>query len=787
VRLRRGFLVSGLLASALALGGAASASAKNEHAVRLWSHAIRGKHLPGVGCFRSSYPTVQWKKVRCAPRPPAGFHEDPPRGSGAQGLFGALPRVSSAGSDGQVGGGHGGIFSAEVPTGTIASAVGSIPSVSAGSTEEDEGTAENFSLQLNSQFFPGATECGAVVGCEGWEQFVYSSTSSIASLSNVAFMEFWLINFLPGGGSCASLDTAGRTWETFENDCDLKSELVTLSGGPLKVSGLTGTTFEGKANSGGLDSVVMTTAGGNAVATGAPNILHLDKAWKIAEFGVIGNFNGSEAVFSPNTTITVNTAVRSSNSSDVAPNCVNTSFTAESNNLTAEESPALSAQPFPTVSSRQTNGTATLPATCATFGIGPPSATLSTPPNGAVYGYGQAVDANYSCEAAAGATLKSCTGTVPNGAPINTTTLGSNTFEVTAEDTDGQKETVTHTYTVNKAETTLTYKGALTSDYHDAFTASATLVNANAGDAPIEGKTVKFTLGVGDSCSATTDVHGNAECSITPHQTGTQTLVAEFAGDTTYLASSAKESFAITPEETTMTYTGPSVILAGASGATLTAKMVEDGSSDNDGDGGSPGPAPSETVTLALGTQSCTGTTDSSGNVHCTIPSVTVPLGPELVGAMFSGDASYGPSVASKPAIVFAFPSRGAFTLGDKTVAAATETTTVTWWGDTWSSLNSLSGGSAPPAGKGFAGTVSLPTTTPPTTCGASWTTSGGNSPPPVGSIPSYMGTLVTSKVTKSGSVISGNTVEIVIVKTNPGYAPNPSAHGSGVVVAKYC
>jgi hypothetical protein len=658
--------------------------------------------------------------------------------------------------------------------------------VTPGATEEDGGTAESFSLQLNSQFFPGATECGAVVGCEGWEQFVYSSTFSVSSLENVAFMEFWLINFLPGGGSCASLDTAGRTWETFENNCDLKSELVKLPGGPLTVAGLTGTTLEGKANSGGLDSVVMTTAGGTAVATGAPNILHLDNAWKIAEFGVLGNFNGSEAVFSPNTTITVNTGVRSNPSSDVAPNCVNTSFTAESNNLTAEGTPALSPQPFPTVSSQQTNGTATA-ASCATFGIGPPTVTLTTPPNGAVYGFGQTVDASYSCEAAAGATLKSCTGTVSNGSPINTTTLGSNTFEVTAEDTDGQKETVTHAYTVNRAETTLTYKGALTSDYHDAFTASATLVNADAGGAPIAGQEVKFTLGVGDSCSATTDIHGNAECSITPHQTGTQTLVAEFEGATNYLASSAKESFKITPEETTMTYTGPSVILAGASGATLTAKMVEDGTADNDGDSGSSVPVPSETVTLALGTQSCTGTTDSSGNVHCTIPSVTVPLGPELVGAMFSGDAHYAASVDSKPATVFAFPSRGAFTLGDKTVAAATEATTVTWWGDTWSSLNSVSGGSAPPAGKGFAGIVSLPTTTPPTTCGASWSTSGGNSPPPVGGIPSYMGTLVTSKVTKSGSVISGNTVEIVIVKTNPGYAPNPSAHGSGVIVAKYC
>ncbi len=136
---------------------------------------------------------------------------------------------------------------------------------------------------------------------------------------------------------------------------------------------------------------------------------------------------------------------------------------------------------------------------------------------------------------------------------------------------------------------------------------------------------------------------------------------------------------------------------------------------------------------------------------------------------------------------MFAFPSRGAFTLGDKTVAAATATTTVTWWADNWNQLNSLSGGTAPSADKGFAGTVTLPTTTPPAACGSAWATTGGNSPPPTSGVPSYMGTLVTSKVTKTGSGISGNTVHIVVVKTNPGYQPNPLDHGTGVIVATYC
>lgn len=238
-----------------------------------------------------------------------------------------------------------------------------------------------------------------------------------------------------------------------------------------------------------------------------------------------------------------------------------------------------------------------------------------------------------------------------------------------------------------------------------------------------------------------------------------------------------------------MTYMGPTVILASASGATLTAKPLEDGSSDSDSDGGSAAPNPAETVTLSIGTQSCTGTSDSAGSVTCTIPSVSVPLGPEVVGAVFGGDSYYAASSASTSAIVFAFPSRGAFTVGDTTVAAATPTTTVTWWGDTWRQLNSLSGGPAPSADKGFAENVNLPTTTPAATgtCRPAWATTGGNSPPPATGVPSYMGTLVTGKVTKTGTGIAGNTVSIVVVKTDTGYQPSPMNHGTGTIVAKYC
>lgn len=325
-------------------------------------------------------------------------------------------------------------------------------------------------------------------------------------------------------------------------------------------------------------------------------------------------------------------------------------------------------------------------------------------------------------------------------------------------------------FTITQEESKVTYDGALTQDYHDQFTASAALVDPVDG-APIAGKTITFTLGVGDTCSATTDASGAASCSITPTQAaGTYSIIASFAGDEDYEPSSDTKSFVITREETTTTYTGPLVILQGKS-VTLTGRLLEDGVTPIEG----------RSLTLKLGSQSCVGVTNASGDASCTLV-VAVALGPQALGAEFAGDAFYLPSSdAGKQAIVFAFPTRGAFVLGNQTVSSAS--TRLTWWSDSWSAANNVSGGGANFSFKGFAGALS----SSPPACGGTWTTSPGNSPPPVGSVPSYMGVLVTSSITKSGSTFSGNTVKIIVVLTQGGYEPNPGHPGTGTIVATYC
>lgn len=344
-------------------------------------------------------------------------------------------------------------------------------------------------------------------------------------------------------------------------------------------------------------------------------------------------------------------------------------------------------------------------------------------------------------------------------------------------------------FTIEKEDTVLTYTGATTKDYHDPFTASGTLLDDD-GDA-VGGRALSFTLGVGDTCTATTNGLGFASCSIVPTQkAGTYTLASSFADDGYYESSSDSDSFEITHEESTTTYTGPTVVLAGSGvTATVKAQLVEDGANDDDGDGGPFTASPSgQTITLALGSQSCTATTNASGVAQCSVSVPTDALGPQTASATFAGDDYYRPSSDSTSVIVFAFPSRGAFVLGDSTVSSATPTTRVTWWDDAWWRLNSLSGGTAPDSFKGFADTVSsLPTTSPANFCGTTFRTLPGNSPPPTRGVPSYMGVLVASSVTKSGNTINGNWAKIVVVRTDAGYAPRPGAPGTGSIVATFC
>ena len=78
-----------------------------------------------------------------------------------------------------------------------------------------------------------------------------------------------------------------------------------------------------------------------------------------------------------------------------------------------------------------------------------PEITISSPAEGAVYGFGDHVLADYSCaDQPGGSGVATCTGTVANGDPIDTWSFGTHTFEVHATDGAGNPATKTVTYSV---------------------------------------------------------------------------------------------------------------------------------------------------------------------------------------------------------------------------------------------------------------------------------------------------------------------------------------------------
>jgi hypothetical protein len=198
-------------------------------------------------------------------------------------------------------------------------------------------------------------------------------------------------------------------------------------------------------------------------------------------------------------------------------------------------------------------------------------------------------------------------------------------------------------------------------------------------------------------------------------------------------------------------------------------------------------PIANRTLTLSLGTgaslQTCSATTDATGKASCQIKRVVQPLGPGTVSGSFAGDNNYLVSTSNAATLVFDYPAGvagGSFVIGDRNATVGKQ---VTFWGAQWAESNLLSGGAAPSSFKGFANQTS----NNPATCGGRWTTSPGNSSGPPSSIPIYMAVIVSSSITKSGSAITGNVSQIVIVKTNSGYDSNPGHAGTGTVVAVLC
>jgi uncharacterized repeat protein (TIGR01451 family) len=323
--------------------------------------------------------------------------------------------------------------------------------------------------------------------------------------------------------------------------------------------------------------------------------------------------------------------------------------------------------------------------------------------------------------------------------------------------------------------TSLTVQEAM-GDFADATPVSAVLMTSMA--VPVNGASVVFTLNNSETCTGVTDSTGAATCSLTPGEaSGTYDLSGSFAGDSTHAGSSGTARFVVTPEQTSLSYTGATSAINGQP-VTLSGVLSTDDPVSSTGLG-------NKLVSFTLGTgaamQTCTDTTDSTGLASCTISSVNQAVGTVDVAASYAGDDFYAGATASSTIDVFTPAATGAFVVGDVSAGSPTVGRDVMFWGAQYSRTNRFSGGSAPAAMKGFVNSPSA------MTCGATWTTSPGDSSAPPATIPSHIDVIVSSGITKRGSVISGRILHIVEVEIAPGYGPSPGHAGRGTIVRTLC
>ena len=79
-----------------------------------------------------------------------------------------------------------------------------------------------------------------------------------------------------------------------------------------------------------------------------------------------------------------------------------------------------------------------------------PTIDISVPTEGTTYALNQPISAHYSCADEGGSGVASCDGTVADGAPIDTASPGTKSFDVTATDNAGNTSTLSRSYTVSE-------------------------------------------------------------------------------------------------------------------------------------------------------------------------------------------------------------------------------------------------------------------------------------------------------------------------------------------------
>jgi hypothetical protein len=241
-----------------------------------------------------------------------------------------VPRTgtSATGVPDIVGNGHDWALGA---TGLITAALGGFLNVTNVKSEKGVGVAafggggllgpNEYTLQLNSN--PNATTsvCAGHAGCTVWQQFLYA-TDAIAAGKAAVFIQYWLLNW--GNTACP------KGFAMASGSC-VKNSLAAVAP-DMKITTLGKLTLQGNAVAGGKDAVIFNNGTNVYSVTTSDSVLKLGLVWRQAEFNVVGNGDGSRAVF--NKPASVDVAIAVADGSASAPHCLlNAGSTGESNNF----------------------------------------------------------------------------------------------------------------------------------------------------------------------------------------------------------------------------------------------------------------------------------------------------------------------------------------------------------------------------------------------------------------------------------------------------------------------
>ena len=316
-----------------------------------WRATMARTPKPQNGCYTAAYPSTEWKEVPCAVPRPRPF---PP-------AVGQRPLTVGNNTD----------WTANSASGAITQAIGSFDSVTGVTSETDSaaGAANTFSLQLNTNRFK-TSSCSSSGTCVGWQQFLFTTngcTNAQGATVPCAFMQYWLIFYnqaCPAGWNTVNPPAppwpANTTncWENGANGAVVPAQTI---------AGLSNMILTATAAANGSDTVTI-SVGNPPNAQGVPgpdNILNLAAGWQEAEFNIFGDCCNSQANLNNGATLVVRVQVNEG--VKLAPTCVQTGFTGESNNLNLVGTPTIVPQTtLPAIVFTESNAPGGTPASCAT-------------------------------------------------------------------------------------------------------------------------------------------------------------------------------------------------------------------------------------------------------------------------------------------------------------------------------------------------------------------------------------------------------------------------------------